>query len=783
MLPEALRSTAQWLVSGKDKAPRSPRTGALVDVRDRAQYATYEEALAYAQKRSFDVGFVLTTEDPFVVIDLDNKPDDPATPEELDRQRRIFETFDTYAELSVSGTGVHIWCMGSAPRGVRRNKVELYPHHRYMVCTGRVLKDRPVQDCNDLVSILFKEMARNGSGEVVHLVERDELLSDKEVVEMAMGAANSDKFNALCNGHWQGDYPSQSEADYALMNMFCFYTKSNEQCRRLFRMSKLGHRDKAQRQAYLDGMIVKIRGEEPPPVDFSKLLVAGEQAPGNPTVGRDDRSDPELRVGSPPSTVFGVTLPAVESTPGVETGKSFLKPTLQVPGGGKKSQPTATQQGEISYPPGFAGEIARYIVDSSTRPVPEVGIAAAIALCAGVLGRQYNVSGTGLNLYLVLLAKTGVGKESAAGGIERLLHAARSTIPAVDTFVGPANFASGQAIIRTLDEKRCFFSVLGEFGLTLQTLADPNASGHLVVMRRALLDLYSKSGKTALLHSSAYSDQAKNTKIVPAPALTIFGESTPESFYAGLSLYHIADGLIPRFLIVEYHGDRPKRNKRAFAEPDENLVKRFADLAEVVLRMTANSSFCDVQLDPAAEVVLDAFDKECDGHIAGAEDEAVRQLWNRAHLKALKLSALLAVADRPHVAVVTDVEAQWATDFVRYGTEDVLARFDRGDVGQGASKQIVDLQRIISNFAERTPAALATYGVTADMWAKRVIPYVYLQRRSANLTSFRGDRRGATSALRDTIQSLLDMNILRELPKVQCTGEFGYHGRMFYLGI
>lgn len=750
MLPEALRSTAQWLVSGKDKAPRSPRTGALVDVRDRAQYATYEEALAYAQKRSFDVGFVLTTEDPFVVIDLDNKPDDPATPEELDRQRRIFETFDTYAELSVSGTGVHIWCMGSAPRGVRRNKVELYPHHRYMVCTGRVLKDRPVQDCNDLVSILFKEMARNGSGEVVHLVERDELLSDKEVVEMAMGAANSDKFNALCNGHWQGDYPSQSEADYALMNMFCFYTKSNEQCRRLFRMSKLGHRDKAQRQAYLDGMIVKIRGEEPPPVDFSSLIEKFE----------------------------------IESTHGVITDAPVpvLKPTLSLPGGGKKSQPTAAQQGEISYPPGFAGEIARYIVDSSTRPVPEVGIAAAIALCAGVLGRQYNVSGTGLNLYLVLLAKTGVGKESAAGGIERLLHAARSTIPAVDTFVGPANFASGQAIIRTLDEKRCFFSVLGEFGLTLQTLADPNASGHLVVMRRALLDLYSKSGKTALLHSSAYSDQAKNTKIVPAPALTIFGESTPESFYAGLSLYHIADGLIPRFLIVEYHGDRPKRNKKAFAAPDENLVKRFADLAEVVLRMTANSSFCDVQLDPAAEVVLDAFDKECDGHIAGAEDEAIRQLWNRAHLKALKLSALLAVADRPHVAVVTDVEARWATDFVRYGTEDVLARFDRGDVGQGASKQIVDLQRIISNFAERTPAALATYGVTADMWAKRVIPYVYLQRRSANLTSFRGDRRGATSALRDTIQSLLDMNILRELPKVQCTGEFGYHGRMFYLG-
>ena len=80
---------------------------------------------------------------------------------------------------------------------------------------------------------------------------------------------------------------------------------------------------------------------------------------------------------------------------------------------------------ELYFPPGVVGEIADYIYRSSVRPVPDVALAASIALCAGIVGRSYNVSGTGLNLYVILVAKSGVGKEGARTGINRLIATQR----------------------------------------------------------------------------------------------------------------------------------------------------------------------------------------------------------------------------------------------------------------------------------------------------------------------------------------------------------------------
>lgn len=775
-LPDELIRTPQWLVSTTDKVPKSPKTEHNADVRDSALYVSYEEACAYAFPRGFDVGFALTASDPFCVIDLDN----PETPEEIDRAQKILSAFPlAYAELSRSGKGVHVWCRASVPRGVRRGKVELYSSARYMICTGNTLEghNHPCGGYQAMVDRLFNEMGGN-EPEMAELVEYDALMDDADLFQMAMHAVNGDKFDSLCRGDIS-EYPSQSEADYALMNMLCFYTRSNDQAKRLFRMSALGKRAKAWREAYVEGMIAKIRAEEAPRIDFSQLPTP--QWNGNGVHVGDTFEGTVKQNGD-------VLLIKKETTFGVQPVRNLDRPVLMVgTNGGPGTVPSngrVVEKVALKYPPGFLGEIAQYITATAIRPVREVSVAAAIGLCAGVVGRQFNISGTGLNQYIILLAKTGRGKDGAHAGIARMVAAVRPLVPVVDEFVGPGSFGSGQGLIRALDETPSFVSILGEFGLTLQDLAAPNADNVQRVMKRVLLDLYMKSGKDAVLNPTAYSDIKKNTKKIYAPAVTLLGESTPELFYAGLSTAHIADGLIPRFLIIEYTGPRPPKNPNAFAPPDSRMVSRFAELAEIALRMANLNSWQEVTLDAGAQAIMDELDHLCDYHVNSPSDSAIQELWSRAHLKALKLAALLAATDRPHSAVVNAAEAQWAVDGVVEDTTNLAARFESGDVGQGETKQQADMERILAEYLEYSDEELfRKYKVNPAYRGQRCVPHAYLQRRTADLSAFKNHKNGRRAALEEVIKDLMKAGVLQEVPKVQVKQMFGVSQVLFYLTV
>ena len=184
---------------------------------------------------------------------------------------------------------------------------------------------------------------------------------------------------------------------------------------------------------------------------------------------------------------------------------------------------------------------------------------------AGITGRAYNISGTGLNQYILVLAKTGRGKEAAASGIDKLMNAVKFQVPTSTRFRGPGIINSGQALVKHLNNtSNCFVSVLGEFGITIDRISEPHASSADKMLYQCLLDLYNKSGFGQTFQPSIYSDKANNTSVTENPALTILGESTPKIFYGCLNEDMIAAGLLPRFLIVEYDGDRVDLNKNHY---------------------------------------------------------------------------------------------------------------------------------------------------------------------------------------------------------------------------
>lgn len=753
-IPEELKALPQWVVwkyeeelldNGTTRITKAPyqTNGYRASPTGPNTWADFE-SVCYAM--SFNVfngiGFVLSKTDPYTIIDLDNKPEAPATPDQLARHQKIYETFQSYTELSVSGTGVHIVLRGAVPFGVHRDNVEVYSDSRFMAFTGNVLRDMPITDGHQqMLDMLYREMQPIAK---TTLIDVEGTMDDAELVEMASNAANGEKFTALCNGEWeQLGYPSQSEADFSLLSMLTYYTQDNEQVRRIFRMTKLGKRTKAVKDnKYLDRNLEKIRAQQPPPVDLSAIAAKAQELMNRPP----DPETVDMETGEILSPVVNTHTPEPAHVPGVE------------------------------LPPGLIGELAQYFYQTSIRPVPEFALGAALGIISGIAARAYNISGMGLNQYMILLARTGAGKEGISSGIENLISAVRPQLPMIDQFIGPASFASGQALIKALDERPCFVSILGEFGLTLQQICDERANGAERMLRKVLLDLYAKSGWTRTLQPSVYSDVTKNTNSIHAPNVSILGESTPERFFDGLDSSHIAEGLIPRFSVIEYNGPRPPRNPHPNFPPSPELAQKFMNLVVASISMTNNNTCCQVQTSPDAQAMLDQFDTKCDAVMNSSRGEVELQLWNRAHLKALKLSALLAVGVNQNAPLITTREATWAINFVSRDCEIIAKRFKSGDVGKGDSKQYNDLIRVIEAYFKSAPKTLEAYGVTTALINAGVIPYRYLIRRTAGLASFRTDKLGATTALKKTIQVLLDSGMISQIPAGNLAKQFGFSG-------
>ena len=709
MIPDELKELRQWVVARADKVPLNPADLTHANVSDPKTWGTYDAAVSSRGKDDVcHIGFVLTSNDPYTIIDLDAPQDDA----QQRRMGRILAAFDTYTERSQSGKGYHIVVRGNVPAGARRDRVEVYSTGRYMIFTGdEVWGPRNIATGGEALATLYREAG--GTVRDTALVDGGETRPDWEINEMAEAAENGAKYLRLCRGEWQSDYPSQSEADFALLNILCFYTRNNAQVRRLFRYSKLGRRPKAQRDSYLDTAIKKIRTDQGANVDLTKIEL--------PPV-RDDVARPH-------------------------TG------------------------GRDLFPPGLVGAVAEYIYASSVRPVAEVALAGALGAMAGVCGRAYNISGTGLNQYLILLAPTGRGKEGAATGIEALFAAARNTVPVVDDFRGPGAFASGQALVRTVSERPCFVSVLGEVGLLLQNICSPQANSAEVMLRRVLLDLYTKSGATSTLAGSAYSDREKSVGSVRSPAVTILGEGTPESFYGGLSDAHILEGLIPRFTVVSYDGPRPARNRSAFFPPPDNLVVGFCDVVASALAASANSSFCNVGTTASADKLLDEIDAEADDTINSSEDDVLAQLWNRAHLKALKLAALVAVGVDHHGPVVGDVEAKWATDFVRAEVADVAANMQRGSGGNFAQQEEA-LRKLVATYLNMPPAKRNAYNPPRATLGEPVVPLRFLAARASRLKCFHHHVRSPREMVDNLLSSMVREGTLVRVPEGQAQEQF-----------
>jgi hypothetical protein len=729
------------------KVPYSPRNLRHASVNDPSTWATFDEAVAAANNNNgyAGIGFVLTEADPYAFVDLDNpyetKEDGSykhANPDEImQRQLHIYNEFNSFSEYSPSGKGLHIICKGSLESGRKRSSIEVYSSQRFMTMTGNIYNNAPIVEQHELLNALHKQMGEGKNAQAFYAGLEHAKLTDEQVLEMAGTAANGPKFTDLYYaGDWGKYYPSQSEADLALVDIIAFYSENRQQVQKLFLSSKLGQREKSRAQYRINYMLAKCFDRMLPPVDIDGLRNQVNEA-----VEKRQRQDAEKARAKKPTVKH-------------EQAEASPEPSNSI----------------YSVPPGLVGEIAKFIYAQAPRPVAEIALAGALGLVAGIVGRAYNISGTGLNQYVLLLAPTGTGKEAIASGIDKLIAQVIRAVPAASEFIGPAEISSSQALTKYMSKTAAsFVSLIGEFGLMMQQMCAPHAPPHLLGLRRMLLDLYNKSGEGKVMRPTIYSDREKNTSAILAPSFTVLGESTPERFYEALNEDMISEGLLPRFTVIEYKGNQPPLNKDAsFARPSFEVIERLSTLCAHALMLNSQHKAINVGFAQGVESEANAFEEFCRANNNGADRDLKKQFWTRAHMKALKLASLIAVGCNPYEPMITTEIFAWATTIIVADIRNFLGRFDAGDVGSDndEQKQLNEVVRVVRDYVVKPWSEVQKYSTSPiGLHSERIIPFSYVSRRLAALSVFRKDRRGSGKAMELAIKTLCDRGDLQEVSR------------------
>jgi len=794
-IPLEMRQYLQWVVwryeeriGGKPtKVPYDPKTGFMAAVDDPRTWVTYEHAIkAVAEHPEYHgVGFVLTLNDPFCFIDLDGTTDQAT----LDRQIRIFNAFDTYAERSPSGTGAHLILKGHVPSGRKRGNIEIYSSGRFMTMTGDVIADKPIAERIQLAQVLWAETGKTDKGEIIVTDEAQKDDDDTVIQKCGNSQSFGPKFRDLFEGNWQLHYPppqlSQSEADMAFVDMVQLYTRNVAQIERIFLRSGLGKRAKASRKDYRETMILKAFDRMAPPMDFDRLQA--NMAPFDPRYAN---------APLPGLADNGASLP--DPKPREERAASVAVGTAEANG-----TQAVTAVNPYTVPPGLMGKIATFIYDAAPRQVPEIALAGAMGFMAGICGRAFNTpTGAGLNLYTLLIAKSGRGKEAIQSGVSRLVqrvsrltpNTASSAVPSIAAFIGPSEIRSDMGLLKELAEKPSMVAMIGEFGLKLQAMTAIHANSNLIGLRGMLLDLYGKSGKDNVLGSSAYSDRAKNTQAIVSPAFSLLAETTPSTFYEALTPALIAQGLLPRFLTIEYHGERPPLNEfHTNVDPTPELCTELGMLASTCHDLMRQGKVINVKFDQDASHMQNTYDKDCTKLINLADNEAIAELWNRAHLKALKLACLVAVGVNPQFPTVTRTIWEWAESIVTYDVSNVVNHFENGQVGRISddSEQDKDLIDTVVDYLSKSFDHIKAFVPLkeAEMYHRdHIIPQTYFTLRLQNRGSFKHAKQGYKHAMFNTLRSFVDRGILVEetANKIRDKdtgqpGRYAGHGKVYWI--
>ena len=241
-IPVELMQCNQWVLWKAEhrngpkkpaKVPYDAKTGKYADVTDSKTWSDFGTVQSEYEEGGYSgVGFVLTDNDPYIGIDLDDCfINDRIIPE----AKKIVDRLHSYTEKSPSDTGLRIFLKGDlSEKGRRKGNFEVYKSGRFLTLTGRHWPLRRSKSEKNLpstkkswIKYIVKFSQMDPENEIdINLDYEPFKLKKSQVSFNGRVHFHSDgkiqkKFLILFNkGDWTKlNYKSQSEADLALCSL------------------------------------------------------------------------------------------------------------------------------------------------------------------------------------------------------------------------------------------------------------------------------------------------------------------------------------------------------------------------------------------------------------------------------------------------------------------------------------------------------------------------------------------------------------------------------------
>lgn len=794
-IPQDFKQHDRWCVAAADKAPSLVTNGRLhnLDWCNFNNLLSFKDACKMAYTYGLDVAIALNKEMGLTCIDLDVKDIKDGEinghlRQQQDRERidYILGQFkDTYAEYSRSGNGYHIWVRGYIGAGRRRQNVEVYSQERVMIMTGK-----RIPTCGDQliamperISALASQLNSTSEGNEkvssrdirpeLDKLDQPQQLNDLDLFNCAVGAVNGDKFRQLYNGEWltMGCYQSQSEADSALMTILAFYSKNNDQCRRVFRMSALGHRDKAvKNDVYLDRTLLNIRHKEKPRVDFSKLIANESNKQLNHI---ESRVKEQLVIeDTKPVEVYESKSFQVSHYQEVSRQKISEAKSLDINDAVVFTEEVFSKMRQgITFEP-RAGTWFNALVHDCFRgirtPILQMALCVAFSIIQAICGRAYSVSNTGLNGYTVFLGRSGSGKDSINKLIRKFFTELDKRVNGASNFLMSSRSASPQGLFRNISLQP---SAIECFPEASQLIADVfNKKGDQGLLN-LLLSAYDSSDVDGSLLGikHAKSQSLNDMERVASPAYSFIGESVPSKFWDCLDLSSADSGFLSRLNIVTYEGETPLPNDLTNYTISEEVLNHLQRLCVRAIEINNINSIMDrikIETAPNANNFYEQFRLMSTRKTQEYEAQEAKRysafLWTRANLKAYRTAGQMAAMENPEEPLITLPIMKDAIEFTLnciFTTQEHFEGEYSLDEGEHKGEEIV--RTFLKEY--RSSKIPKSYNITPEMQKNNVVPLSYIRRMVIVKPYFNKHKFGA-SRYRDIIRDLEKSKELIQVP-------------------